>query len=171
MGMRASLPRALAAIREVDVMNATTREDEFVGWRGHWHASGGGGAAGFLLQISLNFAVTESKYFGRHRKPKGAIMKMRNRVFLASAALLIGTAAASAQSGVFYGPQGQYRGRYYTNGDTTTVYGPQGQYRGMITQDPQVTVQPVQPQVSSPQQYMGVSPPAPAQWGAPCVFC
>ena len=48
------------------------------------------------------------------------------KLVLATALLALGTVAASAQTGNFYGPTGDYLGSYNSSDGTTNFYGPTG---------------------------------------------
>ena len=57
--------------------------------------------------------------------------------------LVIATALLSAnvaaQSTSIYGPNGQYLGQTFQNGNTTSFYGPTGQYQGQAFQNGNIT--------------------------------
>jgi hypothetical protein len=49
----------------------------------------------------------------------------------------------------FYGPTGQYQGQAFQNGSTTSLYGPSGQYQGQLFNNSVPTITPI-PMIPSP---------------------
>jgi hypothetical protein len=43
----------------------------------------------------------------------------------------------------FYGPTGQYQGQAFQNGNTTSLYGPSGQYQGQLFNNSVPTITPI----------------------------
>ena len=84
------------------------------------------------------------------------------RAITAFGMLVASLGFASAQMTTFTGPQGQYQGSAYTNGNTTTFTGPQGQYQGSAYTNGNMTT------YTGPQgQYQGSSYGTPPR--RPCV--